>query len=508
MWNAAAMVLLLTIAGCGTGNMAGAPAMSGSQVDSDRYLMLASEGGMVRLQDLGGDSPAPPLRLSGGPAGMILVEIEGFTGTPEPRLILPGFRQADLRWTLADGRLRAWVPHDGHQSTLTLVPEARPSDLAPPYYDFNRLRRFVETLPRHPHLHRQAFAHSHNGREIYRLYIEDHATPTWIKKTVVLTARVRGNGSLPSYVIEGLVRYLLGLGETQPDPEILATMRFVIYPMVNPDGVDARVSVNAEAEDLERGFSFQPPDRQVQPLESFELQQDIERVKALFPISMVLDLRATARGRDGGATYPLDRDPTFMTQAAFRECLKWVTRLRECDRAFHAFHTAEGVRGTAMVELWRRMSVPVLTLYYDDTLPATAADALRRSVHLARAACKSVNPLVFPGQEGQTLVQIPLAGQSLSFQIEDLDQNQDPLARETLQAWALDLSSADMEPVWLTELGENTGRFYCNPALTLSTQRSQARDGILTTSAGGVVLVFYPDPDYPPDFSLKFAAIR
>ncbi|MAE70811.1 MAG: hypothetical protein CME06_10120 [Gemmatimonadetes bacterium] len=181
-------------------------------------------------------------------------------------------------------------------------PPAPPSDETSSY-SYADHQAFMSTLPSDPRLELTELGSSVMGRPIERLVFDDKSAimPAFIKPTVVLLIRQHGDEWASSFVFEGLIDYLLGRGPTQPDAKETEQVRWVVYPMINPDGAYFDDRTNAHGVDLNRNWSASGPQAWQEP-ETWIVQNDLAGLPHQRTIRIVGDLQtpmadtATPRG--------------------------------------------------------------------------------------------------------------------------------------------------------------------------------------------------------------------
>lgn len=104
-------------------------------------------------------------------------------------------------------------------------------------YTFSDLETYLNTLSGNPFVDIQTPGFSQNGKAIYCLKITDTNIPNTDKKRVFMHARTHPGETPPSFLIEGIVDFLLA--NSADAQEILQQFEFYIFPMQNTDGVIA-----------------------------------------------------------------------------------------------------------------------------------------------------------------------------------------------------------------------------------------------------------------------------
>lgn len=104
-------------------------------------------------------------------------------------------------------------------------------------YTFSDLETYLNTINGNPFVDIQTAGLSQNGKAIYSLKITDSSIPNTDKKRVFMHARTHPGETPPSFVIEGMVNFLLA--NSADANEILKQFEFHIFPMQNTDGVIA-----------------------------------------------------------------------------------------------------------------------------------------------------------------------------------------------------------------------------------------------------------------------------
>lgn len=100
-------------------------------------------------------------------------------------------------------------------------------------YHYSRLKNYLMSIEKNPHVSVKVLGNTREGREIYALIITDKAVPDSKKKGIWLVAKEHGSEQDGAWVIEGIIKYLL-----KDDPKAIALRRsaiFVLVPVAAPD---------------------------------------------------------------------------------------------------------------------------------------------------------------------------------------------------------------------------------------------------------------------------------
>jgi hypothetical protein len=104
-------------------------------------------------------------------------------------------------------------------------------------YTFTDLERYLSTVKHSPYVDIQVPGYSQQGKPIYLMKITDPDVPVSEKKRILIHARTHPAETPPSFLIEGMIRFLLS-GDREA-AAMLARFEFHIFPMQNVDGVIA-----------------------------------------------------------------------------------------------------------------------------------------------------------------------------------------------------------------------------------------------------------------------------
>jgi hypothetical protein len=274
-------------------------------------------------------------------------------------------------------------------------------------------------------------------------------------------------------------------------------VRWIIYPLVNPDGVVLNQRYNASGVDLNRNWSAEGPQAWQEP-EVFLVQNDLANLPYQNSMRVFGDHHGWWSKDDGGYRYDDGGNPAHVTHAAYLEDVKDTDRYTEYEPMVWDWNENGGQDGMSRVELyhwkgWIGHTPEYYTGTRDENDLRTAGARYMQAMHNTSYALAITSPTVQIGQA------VPL------FADED-DQNLDPFTSETISTLVGDWVTNDREYAFLVETGPNTGEFFSNSLLTGSGPQ-QNFDGVLQTVPRSYVVGYYRDPDLSNDRSFAGARI-
>jgi hypothetical protein len=202
-------------------------------------------------------------------------------------------------------------------------------------YTFTDLQNYVNSLKGNPYVDISIPGYSQQGRPLYLFKVTDSTVPASGKKRIFMHARTHPAETPPSFLIEGLLRFLLS--GTPKAAELLAGFEFYIFPMQNVDGVVAgNYRSTPQSENLEMSWVFDPAN----PLEltgavSPEVSVIHQQAKNLMtdggpPVSIALNLHASNSEPDVRAFFYPHFGPASLGYSLDQELL-WNRQLHFID---------------------------------------------------------------------------------------------------------------------------------------------------------------------------------
>ena len=362
-------------------------------------------------------------------------------------------------------------------------------------YSFAQLSSYLTGLPADPRLSIQILGSSAQGREIVKVVFDDRTAPMpapW-KRTVVALVRQHGNEWGSSYVFEGMLDYLLGRNGWVPDPKVTEQVRFVFYPMVNPDGVESDQRYNANGYDLNRNWSATGPAAWQQP-ETYLIQSDLASLPFPETVRVGGDHHGWWSGVDGGFRYDDGGAPASVSHAEYLEAVKDTARYTLHDPGVFQWYENGGQAGMARVELHAWKGWLLHTPEYDT--PSSRDEQRLRQI--GTNWVQAMRDTVYAAEIRVGAISLG-AGTPVGLRGDEDDENRAPTAVETAELYLADWASGDRERAVLVETGPDTGVFELQPGFPVAGGPAARWDGVLQTSPGSWVIAAYTDPDLPSD---------
>ena len=359
-------------------------------------------------------------------------------------------------------------------------------------YSYSDFVNYMNGLPSDPRLTVSVLGNSVEGRPVYKVMFDDLSSrmPAILKRTVVVIIRQHGDEWPSSFVLEGMLDYLLGVSGRQLDSKVTEQIRWIIYPMLNPDGVVWNQRYNANGVDLNRNWSTDGPQGWQEP-EVFLVQSDLGNLSYQNSIRVFGDHHGWWYEDDGGFRYNDGGNPANVTHAAYLEDVKDTDRYTMYEPMVWDWDENGGQEGMARVELyhWKGWIGHTPEYYTGDR---DENDLRTAGARYLQAMCDAAYALNVPYPK----VHI---GDYVTFDADEDDQNLNPAAVESVEVYVGDRVTGDLEKVTLVETGIDTGEFILFPGLITSQGIMNRFDGTLQTVAGSFAVGFYVDPDLAND---------
>ena len=165
-------------------------------------------------------------------------------------------------------------------------------------YTFSKLKEYLDEIVNNPYVSITTPGFSQNGNSIYLIKISDVNVPLLRKKRILLHARTHPAETPSSFLIEGMIDFLLSGSEVAV--QILKNYELYIFPMQNVDGVIAgNYRSTPKSENLEMMWYYD----QNKTLDlTFEAPPEVNVIHQLAkslmldsiaPVSMALNLHAS-----------------------------------------------------------------------------------------------------------------------------------------------------------------------------------------------------------------------
>jgi hypothetical protein len=416
----------------------------------------------------------------------------------------PGAWRA-LRATDVFGGLEVEVDIRRDRELVELLPPGGLSGLATGY-TLAQYEAYLAGLPVDPRLTLTQLGTSVQGRAINKVVFDDPGggLPPSRKRTMVVLIRQHGDEWASSFVFEGMLDFLLGLRATEPEREITRTTRWIFYPLVNPDGVVLDQRWNANGVDLNRDWRATGPAVDQEP-EIFLVQTDVGSLPVGQPRSAG-DHHGWSAGVDGGFHNSDGGLPVGATHPDYLEGLADTMFYTAYEPAVFDWSANGGQDGMSRVELYHWLDWVVHTPEYDGG-PRDEETLRLTGERYIQSMYDALHGVTFVDSVGGLERRIDL-GDDVFVEVDDLDENRDPLTVETTTVALRDRTTGDRETLLLTETGADDGLFVLAAPLPTEAGAVVPQDGILQTAPGALITAQYVDADRPLDNSLALLRVR
>lgn len=149
-------------------------------------------------------------------------------------------------------------------------------------YTFTDLEAYMKGLEGNPFINIMTPGYSQEGKPIYLLKITNSSFPVSDKKRVLMHARTHPAETPSSFLIEGMVNYLL------ESSELLSKFEFYIFPMQNVDGVTVG------------NYRSTPQSENLEVMWNYEIENPMEMVASTPPEIKVIHDYVIELMNDGG----------------------------------------------------------------------------------------------------------------------------------------------------------------------------------------------------------------
>ena len=426
----------------------------------------------------------------------LLFVVPGSAGHLLPATTTGGFRwrPAPVLSGGAPGALQFMVLPERPRFTVRLDRGAATTEA--PYYQYSRFVNYIAQVAQEPRAQVSEIGVSLQGRPLYRIIIDEPSTAP--KKTVLMTVRQHGNEHGPSYVLEGALDLLLGRNGLTPDPRLLDRVRWIIYPLVNPDGAVANQRGNLNGVDLNRNWARGGCDPGQQQ-ETFLHQCDIETMHARYGISIGGDHHAWGSSNHGGFRYSQGQSVSFVTAPEYEEARKDTLVVARNDPTQFSWTENGGTAGMVRAELFLRYGFLLHTPEYNSSISSPAEFHLKGQ-QWVQAMYETLYAVDFTDAFGTPVREVWFPGR-VWVQVDDLDENVSSTRRETVTVVVQDAATADEESLILTETEPGTGVFRSLAPLRIATGPAVRGNGVLESRPGSLLTARYTDDDYPRNSS-------
>lgn len=372
------------------------------------------------------------------------------------------------------------------------------SSASVPYYTYQMYESYLSGISASPWLKKDTIGQSVQNRDIYLLTVTDTAIQDTLKKTVWINFRQHCDEDEPSYILEGLLDYLLSADACPEARDILGRTIYKIVPLINVDGVYNQLSrVNANGVDMNRcwspttDYSGEEPEIQAVhgAMDNWILRQGQK-------ISFCLDMHSWGNNFDGGykSSVSMSSNSYVEEQATF------LNQLAEEDQwqQLSNWQFSTGSAGMARLELYTQHQLNILTSECTrqkryDGIVSSEEGFRTQGVDFCKAIDNYLFHVGFVTSGGQPGGQYSPAD-TVYVMLDDLDERYSGTIDVTVTS-----QSGYSETVQLTEQQTGSGLFRTNQGLSTETGTPIHDDNKLQVQDGDTIKVYYQDNDFQDD---------
>lgn len=432
--------------------------------------------------------------------GAVVGEAQTFRVPRVATQLTPAVTEGDFAWRPADFLVTnqdlffVVVPHRERFTVRLERPTAGPDA---PYYSYSRFVDYFAEIQTEPLAQVTQLGTSLQGRPLYRVIVDPPSNKP--KKTVLMAVRQHGNEDGGSWLLEGALDLLLSRNGQVPEPELLERIRWIIYPLMNPDGAVANQRGNANGTDLNRDWNRNGCSVTGQEPETFAFQCDVEALHAMWPIAVVGDHHGWGNSNHGGFRYAQGLSVSFVTVPEYQEARKDTKVIERWDPTQFLWTENGGTAGMLRSEIFLRFGFLLHTPEYNSSI-SNQQEFYQKGQAWLRAMHDTLYAPRFTDVEGKARLRATL-GSPLFVTVDDEDENTSPEAKNTVEVTLTDLVTGDTETLTLLETGANTGVFRNTTALMVRAGQPSAGNGALESTLNSKIEATYIDDDYPRDAS-------
>ncbi|MFG0328693.1 MAG: M14 family zinc carboxypeptidase [Phycisphaerales bacterium] len=452
-----------------------------------------------------------------GNAGPITVIVHG-----APRGVAPEYTEGEFRWrsvaevSQVDGALRLRQTFESDHAVIRLAPPP-PAPEGVEYYDLERLEDHLTSIDADPRVTVEVIGWSYQNRPdidrpIYKVTISDATVPDDDKTPVLILSRQHGNEFASNHILEGAIDFILGDYQPglRPD-DLLERFRFTIYPMINPDGVEAGQwgeRHNRNGIDLNREWndSGSGPDEE---WETRHVHADIEVLQAQSMFAQAVDLHGCWDCSFSGYRFCLDCRPSFVPLNYYSNQQTFFELQEDLNpwRRERDFRENGATIGMARYCLFEQFNIDIHTPETSDGVRTRSSLLDEGPLYVLSFYEYLLNVNLMNGV-GERVEQFTLDNDRLFVTVNDLDENDQPGAIDRVTVTLRSETTGDIETLELEESSANSGFFQTGEGIALSStpfDASRVEDGLLQAAPGDRIRVDYVDDDFAQSASWDFA---
>ncbi len=379
-------------------------------------------------------------------------------------------------------------------------------------YSYEKLVNYIDSVCTLPNVVSEKIDTSVQGRDIYKFTITNNNISEINKKHVWLNFRVHGDEATQSYVLEGIIEYLLG-GSSE-SIELLSRTVYHIVPLINPDGAFNDERENANGIDLNRNWNSPDTLFDEQP-EIAAIHSEINKIisREGKKISHVVDFHGWHRAEDGGFRSHYNAGVCSVDKSYYYEQKSYVDLIKKNDSWQSYWEYSPGKITMSRIALYKEHGLSIITQEYPSTYrydsTMVSSEQLRKQgIENLKSIDKYIFPISFIDKD-ENDVSGYYKNDSIKIKLVDYDAGIANKSKKNEYSITLITTSGDTENVVLTETEDTSGVFLLENGIAFEQASANSNDGVVQISTISEMCgVFYNDSDYTEGKSWDYVTLN
>ncbi|MBD3418488.1 MAG: hypothetical protein GF398_00065 [Chitinivibrionales bacterium] len=368
------------------------------------------------------------------------------------------------------------------------------------YYNYARLTQYVDSVKNHQYIDHEVLGQSVQGRDIDLFTVTNPQASDAGKKIMWQQFRVHGNEMQQSYIMEGLIDWLL-TDTSDLAGEIRDRMLWKIIPAINPDGIVANTRQSSEGLDLNRQYDSTTQYREPDEIKAIHTAMDELILTNNLTVSFAIDHHTwPSSNGDGGyrtrasvAGHPyVDDQVTFLSHL-----IRFDTWQRWSKWTF-----SDGRAGMGRLALRKQHGLNIITSESTGNKRITGAATTEADLYAqGQAFAKSIYRYLFhiylTDENGNNALQF-VPSDEVYIKLDDSDANTSGSLVEDYAVTLTSSTTGDSEQVLLEEVDADDSLFT-STGIALEEAAANPNDGMLQIGTVDRIVVYYADADFEND---------